>query len=151
MLTVSGVRFNFDDNESLKISDKRKMVSLSRTFRFRFKIQENRTTQFKVKQSMKQKTAFDIPISFFLARFFCARFFNAIFARISILYACAPWTRDEEISSTLKIIQTSVNLQKKFNTTHILRKIRNFAIFLQTFENNCEMTNLSQRGKIFTT
>ena len=74
-----------------------------------------------------------------------ARFFNAIFARISILYACAPWTRDEEISSTLKIIQTSVNLQKKFNTTHILRKIRNFAIFLQTFENNCEMTNLSQR------
>ena len=53
MLTVSGVRFNFDDNESLKISDKRKMVSLSRTFRFTFKIQENRTTQFKVKQSMK--------------------------------------------------------------------------------------------------
>ena len=68
MLTVSGVRFNFDDNESLKISDKRKMVSLSRTFRFTLKIQENRTTQFKV----KQKTAFDIPISFFLARFFCA-------------------------------------------------------------------------------
>ena len=72
MLTVSVVRFNFDDNESLKISDKRKMVSLSRTFRFTFKIQENRTTQFKVKQSMKQKTAFDIPISFFLARFFRA-------------------------------------------------------------------------------
>ena len=70
MLTVSGVRFNFDDNESLNISDKRKMVSLSRTFRFTFKIQENRTTQFKVKQSMKQKTAFDIPISFFLERFF---------------------------------------------------------------------------------
>lgn len=69
MLTVSGVRFNFDDNESLKISDKRKMVSLSRTFRFRFKIQENRTTQFKVKQSMKQKTAFDIPISFFSSVF----------------------------------------------------------------------------------
>ena len=72
MLTVSGVRFNFDDNESLKISDKRKMVSLSRTFRFTFKIQENSTTQFKVKQSMKQKTALDIPISFFLARFFLA-------------------------------------------------------------------------------
>ena len=68
----------------------------------------------------------------------------------AVLSACAPWTRDEEISSTLKIIQTSVNLQKKFNTTHILRKIRNFAIFLQTFENNREMTNLSQRGKIFT-
>ena len=87
MLTVSGVRFNFDDNESLKISDKRKMVSLSRTFRFTLKIQENRTTQFKV----KHKTAFDIPISFFLARFFSmrlkklhayARFFNALFARI---------------------------------------------------------------------
>ena len=64
MLTVSGVRFNFDDNESLKISE-----SFTFTFRFTFKIQENRTTQFKVKQSMKQKTALDIPISFFLARF----------------------------------------------------------------------------------
>ena len=67
MLTVSGVRFNFDDNESLKISE-----SFTFTFRFTFKIQENRTTQFKVKQSMKQKTAFDIPISFFHARFFRA-------------------------------------------------------------------------------
>ena len=104
MLTVSGVRFNFDDNESLKISEKRKMVSLSR-FRFRFKIQENRTTQFKVKQSMKQNTAFDISISFFLARFFravekiariCA-FFLTRFSRefkvkylSAVLSACAP-------------------------------------------------------------
>ena len=67
----------------------------------------------------------------------------------AVLSACAPWTRDEEISSTLKIIQTSVNLQKKFNTTHF-KKNQKFRNISQTFENNREVTNSSQSGKIFT-
>ena len=40
MLTVSGVMYIFFGNESLNISDNSKMVSLSRTVTFTFKIQE---------------------------------------------------------------------------------------------------------------
>ena len=49
----------------------------------------------------------------------------------------------------LKIIQTSVNLKKKFNTTHFKRN-QKFRDIPQTFENNREVTNSSQSGKMFT-